>query len=79
MAGIAYREEILAGLIMLAVLHFIKVFDAAKDSTAHKNMRMRSMIRFDLIKAFVYPMDTILTVDHIEVLNMRSPVKIMCG
>jgi len=64
MAGTADREEILALPEMFAASQIFVIFDKAENSTAHENMRMGAMIRFNLFEAFIGPINAIPAVDH---------------
>ena len=57
-------EEILAGMIMLAIWKVLVFLYKAENSTAHENVGMGAMVRFDLFEAFIHPIDAILAVNH---------------
>ncbi len=64
MAGTADGEEIFALLVILAVLQSFIVFEIAENPAAHKYMRMGAMIGFNLLEAFVGPVNTIPAINH---------------
>lgn len=64
MACIADGKQILAHDVMLAVLHFIRFFNEAENSATHKDMRAGRSLRFDLMKAFIRPINAILAICH---------------
>jgi len=63
-AGCADSEKILALPIIFAVRQILVVFNKAENSTAHKNMGVGAMIRFDLFQAFIGPIDAIPAINH---------------
>jgi hypothetical protein len=66
MAGVAEGEEVFANYIMLAVLPVFLILDLTGNLTPHKNMRMRAMIGLDLFEALIYPVNTVLAVNHVN-------------
>jgi hypothetical protein len=64
MAGTADGEEIFALSIIFAARQFCTFFNEAEYSATHENMGMGAMIRLDLFKTLVCPVDAILTVNH---------------
>lgn len=75
MAGAAHGEEILASLIIFTVLHGLILLDMAVNSTAHEDVRMDTAVRFDLLEAFIHPVDAVLAANH-HSFNIGSPVRI---
>jgi len=63
--GAADGEEIRTECVMLAVLYFTRVFNVSKNPTTHENVRMSAVIRLDLFKALIHPVDAILAMNHV--------------
>ena len=74
MTGVTYGEEILTFSIILAARQILVIFNKAKYSTTHENVRMSTMISLDLFEAFICPIDTSPTINH-NAVNIVMSVK----
>ena len=52
---------------MIATLHFIIPLIIAVNSASHEYVGVDAAICFDLIEAFIHPMDAVLAVNHIYI------------
>jgi hypothetical protein len=62
--GVADGEEIFARFIVRAARKVIRLRNVAENPATHEYVGVVTLIRFDLFKAFIHPMDTIFAADH---------------
>jgi hypothetical protein len=65
-AGTADREKIFALPVVFAARQRFIILEIAEDPAAHENVRMGSMIGFNLLEAFIGPVNTIPAVNHAD-------------
>lgn len=68
----ANSEEIFAGYIIFTALHIVIGIDVSEDSTAHKYMRSSIAIRFYFFEAFIHPVNAVLAMNHLNIIQMLS-------